>query len=120
MKRTLLTLLLSAATMAMLGCGINGTWRLDEFEPESAKGHFRLSEITLRDDGTYTAVSDYDETKRESHGTYTYEEGKLTIHPDQPDREVRVYEAELTDMGCKLTVRDNLHGAPVVAVMKRE
>jgi major membrane immunogen (membrane-anchored lipoprotein) len=120
MKRPILSQMLGAALLALVGCGIDGKWKLDEFEPESAKGHFRLSEITLGEDGTYTAVSDYDETKRESHGTYTFEDGKLTIRPDQPDHEVRTYEAELSGLGSKLTVRDKLYGSPVVAVMKRD
>lgn len=119
-QRAVVGMLMGAALIALSGCGINGTWRLDEFEPESARGHFRLSEVTLRDDHTYTAVSDYEATKRESHGTYTFEGGKLMFVPDEPGGEVRTYEAELSDLGGRLTVRDELRGAPVVAVMKRK
>lgn len=119
MKSTTASGLLLAGAVWLVGCGVAGRWRLHTFEPESARGDFDLTELTLRSDGTYALAARCGGQERQSTGAYAFEGGRLTLRPAGDGAPQRVYEAELTDLGSRLKVRTERAGAPIVAVLKR-
>ena len=115
MKRAVTTSILSLMLIGLAGCGgIAGKWTLHEAEDEN----FPISNVTLNEDGTYTALSQYGDVNRESNGTYTFADGKLTFTPESGN--TRVYDAVLTNMGGKLRVTSKEGDSEVVTVMKRK
>ncbi len=115
MKRTIAVSTLTALMIVLTGCGgIAGNWTLQE----SDQGNFPISRVTLNDDGTYTAVSNYGDQQRESSGKYTFEDGKLTFAPDGGTE--RTYDAKLTGFGAKLEVSAVQDDKEVVATMRRD
>ncbi len=114
MKHGITISALALLMTGLVGCGgIAGHWTLHETDQES----FPISDVTFNDDGTYTAVSAYGDQKRESEGTYTFADGKLTFTPSSGNE--RVYDAKLTGLGGKLRVSVKQDDGEIVATMKR-
>ena len=115
MKSTIVVSTLAALMLGLAGCGgIAGNWTLQE----SDQGSFPISSVALNDDGTYTAVSSYDGEQRESSGTYTFEDGKLTFAPEGGTE--RTYDAKLTGFGDRLEVVAMQGDEEITATMKRD
>jgi hypothetical protein len=100
------------------GCSVNGTWKLDAVDPKEAEPHYAFGQFTLNADGTYDADMKSAHGTEKSVGTFTFQNGKLTIDPD--DGEPRTYDAELLEMGDKLRVIGTApDGAKITATMHR-
>ncbi len=114
MKHGITISALALLMTGLIGCGgIAGQWTLHEPDQEN----FPISDVTFNDDGTYTVVSAYGDQKRESEGTYTFADGKLTFTPSSGNE--RVYDAKLTGLGGKLRVSTKKDDEEIVATMKR-
>ncbi len=115
MKPTIAVSTVAILSFGLVGCGgIAGNWSLHESDQEN----FPISQVTLSDDGSYTAVSAYDGQERKSSGKYTFEEGKLTF--TTAEGKERVYDAKLTGFGGKLEVVAMQGDKRIVATMKRD
>ncbi len=119
MRRGIVLVSLAVLGGLLSGCGITGEWTLVTVEPKEAARHYAFGEFELRPDGTYEAEADFGKGLTKSSGTYTYENGKLTLVA--ADGETRTYDARLIEMASKLEVVSTMQdGKKVTAVMRRD
>ncbi len=87
--------LLSLSIVAVGGCGLAGTWKVDDFVPYSVKKNFEIGQITFRTDGTYVADMSYSGREKESKGTYTYDAKTQMLTFKSGEGKTREYQALL-------------------------
>lgn len=85
---------LSVLLVAVSGCGVQGTWRMQQIEPATAAGHMEFGVIRLADDGTFTADVKYEDKTRDVGGTYTYDCASKLLTFKAKDGTVRTYHAK--------------------------
>jgi hypothetical protein len=111
-------LLLPVALLALVGCGVQGTWKLESWEPESA-ADYAFAKIVLNEDGTFSAEAAEGSKLESTAGKYEFAEGKLTFTLD--DGRTRTYDADLRCPGTQLWImHEPKEGGEAKAVYKRE
>ena len=96
---------------------MNGKWSLAEVDPTAARRDFSFQSLTLQDDGTFYAErKEMGKTKSVS-GTWTYEDGVLSLR--QHDGERHTYDAKLEDSGKKLTLVRFWNGQHMTAQLEK-
>jgi hypothetical protein len=85
-------LALAAALLAgCAGSGIQGSWKSTN---EPSGSDFELGKVTFAEDGSYTATVMYADQERDDAGTWTFEDGKLTL---EGHGGTRTYDAAIVD-----------------------
>ncbi len=103
--KQLMGLAVCAALVVLTGCsGIHGTWTMTKIDPDTAKGKFEFSRLTLNKDNTYNACAMYEGNCRNMAGTYEYAKGTDTLTFKTPDGKARSYKAKLVGMGGSMRV----------------
>lgn len=93
-----------------------GRWRVNTFEPSSARGRFEWTDVWLNRDGSFVLAGRCADQDVERRGTWSFSQGRMRLVTES-GRE-RVYLAHLVD-ATHLKVYTELLGSDVVAVLKR-
>jgi len=114
----------------MLGCGMTGTWTSKSLEPEIARNEFSLfgqkphlaeftrAEITIRDDGSYTADAYYGDLAVHSTGTWEKHGDQITFVDTKGIS--KTYDAELSGDHKELVLVRSIEGTKVRLVLTRK
>jgi hypothetical protein len=99
--------------VGLTGCSVTGTWKAKSMEPQ--QHGFSIAEMTLNNDGTYSAVSSYDGKKESASGTYTYDDGVLSV--TTPKGEKRTYDIAIRQLGKVMEVSGEAHGHEITTTL---
>lgn len=105
MKTALKLVVISLCVVALTGCsGLSGTWKMQQIEPESARGNFNFNGITFASDGTYTAEMSYGGAAKGVNGTYVYDKPGRTVAFKSEDGKTRSYHLKICGTCGKMWV----------------
>jgi len=120
MKRLLGGLILGLAVVALTGCtSAVGHWKMESITPETAKKDFQFCMMCLSKDGQYMACAMAGDEPKKMTGTYKYDASAKTLTFTGSDGKERAYQAEVTNLGCKMKVSSEAKGKEWTAVMKK-
>jgi hypothetical protein len=117
--RILVSLATATALLGLTGCGVTGTWQLDQVKPDDSAREYLYSAFTLNKDGSFAADFERGGEVHHSVGTYTFDDGQLTVTAENGQQ--RSYDAKLTGLGSRMEVVGRTPaGETVTAIMKRQ
>lgn len=131
MRRNRLKVLLACTLVGgILGCGMTGSWSSASLSPEVARNEFAMfgqkpphaeftqADVTLRDDGTYTADVHYGNVTVHSDGTWEQQDGQITFVDDKGVS--KTYQANLSGDHKELVLVRSIEGTDVKLKLKRK
>ena len=122
---------LIGALVPLVGCGLQGRYMGGDLRPEMARDQFELlrpddmpgrfveADLRFQQDGTFTAVVNYDGKLETHQGTFKYDQqvGKLTFTDNKGDS--YVYGAKKPDDNTLLLLK-GIKGSDVTLTLKRQ